>query len=89
MARAFRIQSTSMGIMEVWFLHIEEELPVHCENDNDHDPFAVTIPKDDTIVGHVLWEISQLFFLHRKSGSEMTYQLDGNRGRSAVEGKDW
>ena len=93
MARSFRIQSTVRGhhiYKEVWSLRVGEELPVHCESDNDHDPFALAVLKDDTIIGHVPWEISRVccFFL-QKSGSKMTCQVDGNRRRSALEGKEF
>ena len=56
MARPFRIQSTVRGhhiYKEVWCPHVGEELPVHCESDNDHDPFVVAMLKDDTTVGQV------------------------------------
>ena len=41
-------------------LRVGEELPVHCENANDHDPFAIAacvVLKDDTIISHVPREI--------------------------------
>ena len=53
---------------EVWFPRVGEELLVHCENTNDHYPFAVTVLKDDTVVSHVTREISRVcwFFLKKE-----------------------
>lgn len=58
---SFHIQSTVRGhhiFKEVWSPPVGEELPVHCESNNDHDPFAVAVLKDNTIFCHVTRNIS-------------------------------
>jgi hypothetical protein len=81
--RSFRIQTTVRGhhvYKEVWSPRVGEELAVHCESGNNHDPFAVAVWKDDTIVGHVPREISRVcWFFLQNSVSEIACQVDGNR----------
>lgn len=91
MARSFRIQSTVHGhhiYKKVLSLRVRKELPVCCESDNDHESYAVAVFKDDTIVCHVLLEISRVcWFVLQKNSREMTCQVDGNGRKSALEGK--
>ena len=82
--------TVAMVYKEVWSPHVGEELPVQCENTNDHDPFVVAVLKDDTLVSHVPREIhvyKVCWFILQKSGSQMNCQVNSNRRRSVVEEK--
>ena len=91
MATAFRIESTVRGhhvYKAAWSPYIGEELPVQGEVNKIHDDFAVAVLKNGNTVGHVPWEISRVcwYFLH-KSGSKMTWIVNGDRRCSEVDGK--
>ena len=38
---------------EIWDNELGEELLCKCERNNVHDPFAVSVLKSGTIVGHI------------------------------------
>ena len=49
---------------EIWEPYIGEELQCVREEDNDHDPYAVSIIKRRQIVGHVPRSISRACAVH-------------------------
>ena len=46
---------------EVWEVHIDEVLPCVKEAGNRHYPYAITVKKDELVVGHLPCKISCIF----------------------------
>ncbi len=64
---------------DIWTAVVGEELPCQRERANPRDPFAVAVPKDEAIVGHVPRKISSIcsFFI-RRHGS-ISCRVTGSR----------
>ena len=45
--------------MAIWSHYIGESLKTQVEPDNVHDKYAVKVLKNETVVGHVLTEMSR------------------------------
>ena len=57
MSSSLLIDSKVRGLhlyCEIWEPYVGEELPCKIEEDNDRDPYAVSMTKQRQIAGHVL-----------------------------------
>ena len=68
---------------EIWEPYIGEELQCVREEDNDHDPYAVSIIKRRQIVGHVPHSISRACAVHLRSHGNITCTVTGSREYSS------
>ena len=71
MESSFRVESTIRGYhvyKTVWTPFVGKVLPLNPESGNSHNCFAVSVVKDDDVVGHVPREIS-LFYFMRHNGT--------------------
>ena len=53
---------------DIWSAVVSEEFPCKKEVDNTFDPFAVTVMRGDTVIGHVPRKISSICSLFLRRG---------------------
>ena len=68
---------------DVWQAMDGEILSCMRETSNGHDPFAVAVLKDDTIVGHVPRSLSAICSLFLRKGGSITCLINGSRRYSS------
>ena len=64
---------------DIWVAHVGEVLPCCRETSNRHNPFAVSVKKNGTIVGHVPRKISTLCSLFLRKGGSIYCCVTGVR----------
>ena len=64
---------------DIWEATKGEELLCRRENDNYHDPFSVSVVKEDRIVGHVPKKISTVCLLFLRRGGSIVCVVTGHR----------
>ena len=62
---------------EIWEPYVGEELTCEIEEDNDHDPYAVSMMKQRQIVGHAPRSISRACAVHLRSHGAITCTVTG------------
>ncbi len=67
----------------IWTPRVGESLGTFCEEDNEHDKYAVAVHRDSsaTIVGHIPREITRTCHFFLKSKGEITGEVSGKRRR--------
>ena len=88
MAFAVRFQLSSMvrGYHEYqhsWDAAVGETLQYHCEDENIYDPYAVSVKKGSTIVGHIPKKLSCLYSLFLRRGGNICCEVTGLRHYSS------
>ena len=76
----FQVHSYVTGhyhYQRIWTPNVGEELTSMYELDNAYDEFAVSVLKDDKIVGHVPRELSEKFTTILKSGGSIKVTIRG------------
>ena len=63
----------------IWEAYIGEELSCQRDEDNRHDPYAVSVMKSATIVGHLPRKVSTLCSLFIRRGGTIYCQITGRR----------
>lgn len=63
----------------IWTPVIGETLHVRIEENNEYDRFAVSVLREDEIVGHIPQEISRLFSSFLNRGGAVTAEVTGKR----------
>lgn len=63
----------------IWTPVVGETLEARIEENNIHDRFAISVLREDKIVGHVPQEISQLFSSFLNRGGVVTAEVTGKR----------
>ena len=79
---SFQMESVIRGhhvSRTVWTPFVGEVLSLSPESGNEHDRFAVSIVKDDAVVGHVPRELSQFFFYFMQHDRTVTVDVTGHR----------
>ena len=79
---AFSVEAMVRGYhvyRDVWTPSVDEELRCRREPFNTADPFAVTVVKEDTIVGHVQSKISTICSLFLRKNGTILCQATGSR----------
>ena len=66
---------------DIWTPFVGEELTLNQENGNSHDRYAITVEKDNTIVGRVPKEVSKLFRKFMEEGGQIECEVTGKRKR--------
>ena len=65
----------------IWRPLVGEVLTLEREEGNTHDRFAVSLLKDDIVVGHVPLEFSRVFWHFLRHGGTITCEVTGRRKR--------
>ncbi len=67
----------------IWTPRVGERLETFCEEDNEHDKYAVAAHRNGcaTIVGHIPREITRTCHFFLKSKGEITGEVSGKRRR--------
>ena len=68
----------------IWTPVLNTEHSTQQEHGNTEDQYAVSIINNDVVVGHVLKELSQTFWLFIERGGEISCKLTGRRLRSPL-----
>ena len=63
----------------VWTPSIGESLSQALESGNSHDRFAVSLVKDERVVGHVPREVSRIFFYFMQCHGTISVEVTGHR----------
>lgn len=63
----------------IWTPSLGESLSLKSESGNSHDRFAISVLKDEHIVGHVPREVSQFFFYFMQHNGTITVKVTGHR----------
>ena len=58
---------------DLWEVNIDKILPCTREVGNCHDPYTITVQKDETVVGHLPHKISYKLYALFLSGEEVKY----------------
>ena len=78
---SFQMESVIRGhhaSKTVWTPFVGEVLSLSLESGNAHDRFAVSIVKNDAVVGHVPRELSQVFFHFMQHDRTITVEVTGH-----------
>ena len=71
----------------IWNPVVNEELSTAQEPDNPEDRYAISVIKDEAVVGHVPRELSRISYYFIQRNGEILCTVTGNRLRSVlVEG---
>ena len=62
-----------------WTPNVGESLGVECEPSNPFDSCAVSVLRDETVVGHVPREVRRHFCMFLHSGGNITCEVTGHR----------
>ena len=68
---------------KIWEPYVREEFLCKIEEDNDPDPYAVSMMKQRQIVGHVICSISRAFAVHLRSHGAVTCTVTSGREYSS------
>ena len=63
----------------VWTLSIGESLSLALESGNSYDRFAVSLVKDERVVGHMPREVSRIFFYFMQCHGTIAVEVTGHR----------
>ena len=63
----------------VWTPSIGESLSLALESVNSHDRFAVSLVKDERVVGHVPREVTRIFFYLMQRHETISVEVTGHR----------
>ena len=74
--RGFHVYGT------IWSPVVDEELTTAQEPHNPEDRYAVSVIKNDTVVGHIPRELSKMCWYFLQRGGEILCTITGSRRRS-------
>ena len=66
---------------EIWTPFVGEELTLNQENGNSHDRYAITVEKENKIVGRVPKELSKIFRVFMEGRGLIECEVTGRRKR--------
>ena len=78
----FELESVIRGhhvFKSIWTPAIGETLPLNIEDGNSHDPNAVAIIKDSTVVGHAPREVARVFYFFLTHDGTIHAEVIGHR----------